>query len=354
VELAVNILFSSWRVMCAMAPYLLLGFLMAGLLAVFIPPEFVERHLGRRGFRQIAKAALFGIPIPLCSCSVIPVSASLRRHGASKGATISFLTSTPQTGVDSILVTYGMLGPVFAVFRVVIAFITGIITGGIVDAFDRDETGQGKAENCCCCHNKGEQGRIYRMFHYGFVNLPKDIGRAILVGVILSGLLSALVPPNFFADKLGLGMGSLLVMLVLGIPFYVCSTASVPIAYALMVAGVSPGGALVFLIVGPATNAATFTTLWTLIGRRSTVLYLFAIGVCALGAGLLLDSLFINMDLTKTLQHHHETVGWFHQAAAIALLLILGAAFFSNRRSRNTRSEEQVPTHEEKIHAPGV
>jgi uncharacterized membrane protein YraQ (UPF0718 family) len=251
----------------------------------------VERHLGKRGLWQVCKAALLGVPLPLCSCGVLPVSASLRQHGASKGATLSFLASTPQTGLDSIMVTHALLGPVVVVFRIITAFVSGIMSGVIVELSEKgdDSATQEKPACSCCGGNDKQHGKIYTVFHYGFVVLARDIGTAMLAGIVLAGVMSALIPPDYFADKMGGGFVSMLVMMLVGIPIYACSAGSVPIAFALMAAGVSPGAALVFLVTGPATNAATITTLWKLLGKKPTLIYLFSIAFCALIAGLLLN-----------------------------------------------------------------
>ena len=301
-DLALNILHECWFMLAAMAPYLLLGFLVAGLLSAFVKPAFVEEHLGKAGLKQVAKASLLGVPLPLCSCGVIPVAASLRRHGASQGATVSFLTSTPQTGVDSIMVTYGLLGPVFTMFRVVIAFVSGLICGGAVDALARKEE-EGEAEPPACpCGAETHGGRIRHALAYGFLTLPRDIGKALLVGIVISGLLSVAVPPDALHSSLRGGPLAMLAAMAIGIPMYVCSTGSVPIAVAMLKMGVSPGAALVFLITGPATNAATFTTLWRVLGRRSTLVYLASIAGCALAAGVLMDRL---LPVTEIEEHIH-------------------------------------------------
>ena len=327
-ELLTRILSETWTVTQQMAPYLLFGFLMAGLLSVFVSEELVERHLGKRGMWQVCKAALFGVPLPLCSCSVIPVAASLRQHGASKGATVSFLASTPQTGVDSIMVTYSLLGPIFAVFRVVTAFVTGLLAGFLVElvtpAGKETPVERESEEEACCCEHGEKHGRLYRTLRHGFVVLPRDIGRAMLIGIVLSGVLSAFIPPNYFADKLGPGVLSIFVMMLVGIPLYVCSSGSVPIAFALMGLGVGPGAALAFLVAGPATNAATITTVWRFLGRRETVAYLAAIAICAMGAGLLLDRMMTTAGVLETERHvHGMTAGRIELVSAIILLFVL-------------------------------
>lgn len=325
-ELIKDILSGVWHVLTEMSPYLLFGFLMAGVLSVLVSRDFVERHLGGRGLKEIVKASLLGVPMPLCSCSVIPVTAGLRRHGASKGATTSFLASTPQTGVDSIAVTYSLLGGMFTLFRVVVAFVTGLLCGTMVETFSSpdDDAGLEDEGHCSCCSEAAQKKpALRRMFEYGFINLPKDIGKALLLGVLVSAVLGALVPDNYFADKLSSGILTMLVMLLIGTPLYVCSTASIPIAMALMQMGVSPGAALVFLISGPATNAATLSTMWKMIGRRSTLIYIGSLFICALGAGLLFDVLPFAAETVQNAHMHDEAGGWFKVVCTVVLLLLL-------------------------------
>ncbi len=281
-----------WGTVAEMSPYLLFGFFVAGILSAFISQQFVERHLGGRGLWPLLKASIFGVPLPLCSCGVIPVSMSLHKHGASKGATVAFLLSTPQTGVDSIFVTLSLLGPVFAVFRPLAAFVTGIIGGGLVNMLNRSSDENAPAPEKCsdhCCEGATGGKKILGGLKYGFVTLPRDIGRAMLLGLVLAAVISALVPANYFADKLGTGILPMIIMMFLGIPVYVCATASIPIAAALILKGLTPGAALVFLMTGPATNAASFITIWKALGTRTAITYLATVAGCALLGGILLD-----------------------------------------------------------------
>jgi uncharacterized membrane protein YraQ (UPF0718 family) len=333
----IDTLRETWLVTCEMSPYLMLGFLVAGLLSVIISPSTVERHLGQPGLWQVIKASLLGVPLPLCSCSVVPVAASLYRHGATKGATLSFLASTPQTGIDSIAVTWSLLGPVVTLFRIVVAFISGILSGAGIQvgrkAAADDAERQSEKPTCACCAGDQASPRILRALRYGFVTLPRDMGRAMFIGLVISGLLTALVPENYFADKLGPGVVSMLLMMVIGIPIYTCSSGSVPVALALVHAGVSPGAALVFLVTGPATNAATVATIAKVLGRRAIITYLACICLTALGAGLLLDSVMTAEALPLHPSHAHETGGVGLKAIWAILLLGVLAQGFIPRRS---------------------
>jgi uncharacterized membrane protein YraQ (UPF0718 family)/copper chaperone CopZ len=332
-----------------MSPYLLFGFLVAGILSVVIPASLVERHLGGGGLWPVTKAAAFGVPLPLCSCGVIPVSASLRRHGASRGATTSFLLSTPQTGVDSILVTLSLLGPVYAVFRPLAALVTGIVGGLAVSLFDRDGArGGDEAPAACqdaCCAGGGSAGKLARVVSYGFVTLPRDIGRSLLVGLVLAGLIGALVPKDF-AGAYGAGLVGMLAMMAVGVPIYVCATASVPIAAALVAKGISPGAALVFLMTGPATNAATITTIWRIMGRRTALIYLATVAVMALAAGLALNAVYAGTGVAPH-PHLHETIPYaVKSVAAAGLLALLGCALFCHPHSHVETTKEAVAVEE--------
>jgi len=328
-----TIIVDFWNTVAEMSPYLLFGFFMAGILSVLVSQRLVEKHLGGRGIWPLLKASLFGIPLPLCSCSVIPVSMSLRKHGASKGATISFLLSTPQTGVDSIFVTFSLLGPVFAIFRPLVALVTGLVGGILVDLFDRGTKDDKPPPPQCtdeCCSGGNIASRVVGGLKYGFVTLPRDIGKAMLVGLVIAAVISAVVPDDFFAEKLlGTGIVAMVVMMLIGIPIYVCATASVPIAAALIAKGLTPGAALVFLITGPATNAAGITTIWKVLGGRTALAYLFAVVVCALGAGLLLDMIFPELSSFVQAHIHQMEPSILGHISAVALLTVLAIAIFS-------------------------
>lgn len=335
-----TIVFDFWATLSEMSPYLLFGFLIAGVLSVWINAGMVERHLGGAGFWQVLKASLFGVPLPLCSCGVIPVSMSLYKHGASKGATVSFLLSTPQTGVDSILVTYSLMGPIFAIFRPLAALITGLVGGTIINAIEKhDITSTEQREEKCndeCCANHKRQNWFVRAMKHGFITLPADIGRAMLIGILIAALISAIVPDDFFAETLavsGGGIIAMLVMMVLGIPVYVCATASVPIAVALIAKGLNPGAALVFLMTGPATNAASLLTLGSQLGWRTAIVYLLTVAGCALAGGIILDAIFKG-DLSS-IHHAHGAMlpGWFKSICAVVLLGVLGFGIYAKMRT---------------------
>ena len=325
-----------WTTVAEMSPYLLFGFFVAGILSVLVSQDLVEKHLGSRGFWSILKASILGVPLPLCSCGVIPVSMSLHKHGASKGSTIAFLLSTPQTGVDSIFVTYSLLGPILAVYRPVVALLTGLLGGTIVEVFERNAISENKPPEKCtdeCCAEGSKTNKFIKGLKYGFVTLPRDIGKAMLIGLIIAAIITAIVPDDFFAERLlGTGIFAMIIMMFLGIPVYVCATASIPIAAALISKGLTPGAALVFLITGPATNAAGFATILKVLGWRTALGYLFSVVICALGAGLSLDILFPQLGTTVQAHVHQMESSILGHISAVVLLLMLTFAILSGRK----------------------
>ena len=346
-------IFELWQLFTEMAPYLLVGFLIAGVLSILVRPESVQRHLGGKGLWSIVKASLFGVPLPLCSCGVIPVSASLRKHGAGRGAFIAFLISTPQTGVDSIMVTLSLLGPVFAVFRPLLAFLSGIIGGVICSSGADEKDSREEPEKCqesCCMVT--QEGRLKRILRYGFVTLPRDIGSSLLIGLVLAALISALVPDDFFQGRLGSGLPGMLMMLVIGIPVYVCATASIPVAAVLVAKGVSPGAALVFLMTGPATNAANLATIYRLTSGKTLVRYLAAVAGSALAAGLFFDYVFgLRMDV-QALATMEMTPGIIGNVSGVILLLVLIYSVFGGKYTRGREHQDDQEVAHDHDHAP--
>jgi len=339
----IKIVISFWELTAIMAPALLLGLFIAGVLSAFITPDLIKQHLGKSNFWQICKASLLGVPLPLCSCSVLPVAASLRDNGAGKGSTISFLTSTPQTGVDSIFITYSLLGGVFAVIRVVTAFITGIITGTAVSIFANEETKQKEPEekSCCnCSHGTEKENPVLHIFKYGFRTLPKDIGKSMLIGIALSSIITVFLPENFFADRiLGNELISMLVMLTIGTMIYVCSSGSVPIVLSLIASGISPGAGLVFLITGPATNLASLAILTKIMGKKTVFVYLLTLAISALISGYILNQFMDTTTITKMVHAGHESLSWLNHTSAVILLIVLSQSIIPK-----TLFKKQKPT----------
>lgn len=305
VELFNNI----WLVFLDTAFWLLIGLLAAGVIKSFIAEDTMQRWVGGRGIGSILRAALFGAPLPLCSCGVLPAAIGLHRAGASKEATVSFLISTPETSVDSVAVTYALMGPVMAVFRPVAALVnavgTGLLTTLITDApvANTMTTRDTAVKSCCssepeieepeeasCCASKKEikPNKLLQVLSYAGAELLDDISKWMAIGIVLAGTMLTFIPPDWFAQWGG-GLTAMLVMLVVGVPMYICAVASTPVAAGLLLAGVSPGAVLVFLLVGPATNIASFALLKQELGLKVTAMYLAGLSVFSLMMGLLLE-----------------------------------------------------------------
>ena len=272
-----------------MSPYLLLGFLIAGIMHAFIPGSFYTRYLSRKTFRSVIYAALLGIPLPLCSCGVIPTAMSLRREGASKGAVVSFLIATPQTGIDSIFATYSIMGLPFALVRPIAALVTAVMGGALVNFGDRSSSADTQ-ENASqpSPGSKTIAHRIKEALQYGFVEMMADIGKWLVLGLIIAGLITVFVPESMFAAFKDNTLMSMLLVLCISIPMYLCATGSIPIAVALMLKGLTPGAALVLLMAGPASNAASILVINKVLGRKTLCLYLISIicGAIAFGYGI--------------------------------------------------------------------
>lgn len=331
---------ATWSLLADSAIYVLFGLLIGGLLKVFLSPATVVRHLGRGRFLSVFKAALLGIPMPLCSCGVLPAGASLRRQGANRGATTAFLISTPETGVDSIAITYALLGPIMTIARPVAAFATAAVAGvaenlsgwtrdrsispdlscpvdGCCDGTDCDETEHSAH------HSFGD--KLWNGMKFAVGDLWADLVGWFMVGMLLAGLITVLVPDHVMQRYLGGGSASMLLMLLVGIPLYICATASTPVAAALILKGVSPGTALVFLLAGPATNITSLSVVVGVLGKRATVIYLASIAVMSVLAGLILDGViaWLGVSAQVTAGRATEMVPAWLAATGAALLLVI-------------------------------
>lgn len=357
-----------WQLFVISAPWLLLGLFIAGLIKVYLPKNFLIKHLGKEGFVSTVKAALIGAPMPLCSCGVIPAALGLRRAGASKSATTAFLVSTPETGVDSISVSYVLLGPFMAVIRP-IAAITSAIVAGLLVGRDKDTTPEENAhkhdvkETCCskkepkveisCCSKKepeskpaevaccsenkhqtphshtdtiGEpSSRIFEALHFSCTKLLQDTAKWLLIGLFFAALIQSFVPNDFFTQW-GTGILAMVVVVLISIPMYICATASTPIAAGLLLSGVSPGAVLVFMLAGPATNIATLGVVINELGKRAVAAYLTGVIGIAIIFGLLTDFLVetYGIEVAPMLgEENHVLPHWLMQAFAILLIALL-------------------------------
>lgn len=322
--------YSLINMLAEMAPYLLLGFGIAGILYAFVPSGFYRKHLSKPGAWSVIKAALIGVPLPLCSCGVLPTAVSLRRNGASRGASTSFLLATPQTGVDSIAATYSLLGPAFAIIRPVAALVTAFVGGMLVnrsdkacpaDAADEVDTIDAPAADSFF-------GKIRDALRYGYVEMVQNIGKWLIIGLVIAAAITVFIPDGFFTFFAGYPLLAMLAVVVVAVPMYVCSTGSIPIALSLMLKGLSPGAAFVLLMAGPAANFASVIIVSKSLGRRAAAIYLSVIVIGAIVIGLCIDYLmprdWFTMPLTAGHALCHLQVGLFPGicSAVLALLLI--------------------------------
>ena len=338
-NILLDILKEVWVLTNEMSPYLLLGFLLAGIMHEFLPSTLYTNHLGKNNFRSVFLSALFGVPLPLCSCGVIPTAMGLRREGASKGATVSFLIATPQTGVDSIIATYSLMGLPFAIIRPIAAFLTAILGGTLVNKIDPPLTPPVMEGNRQSSKEKSDDrnsslftlhSSLKKAFSYAFVEMMEDIGKWLVIGLIVAGIITAAVPDSWFTAFQGNTLYSILFVLLFSIPMYLCATGSIPIALALMMKGLTPGAALVLLMAGPASNVASILIINKVLGRKTLAIYLFSIItgaiVFALGIDYLLPSEWFTAPLAYMQECCMEQPGWFSVLCTILMLLLLANA----------------------------
>ena len=316
-----------WQLSQAMAPYILFGLMFAGILHELVPESIVTKHLGKDNVSSVVKSTLFGIPLPVCSCGVIPLATSIKKSGASKGATLSFLISTPITGVDSIMATYGIFGWIFTLYRAVTSMLIAMVAGILTNIFDKEEekapnsfsvdstptfgtvkpldatllnTVTQEETSCCstegsCCSSETSEKKKFSFtaaMRYAFVTLLGDIAKPLFWGLLLGALITVAIPDNLAEVLQGNTWLSYLVVILIAVPMYVCATASLPIAAGLMLSGVSAGAAFVFLSAGPATNTVTIGVVKKMLGSKSLAIYLGSIIVGSIVFGLGLDYLF--------------------------------------------------------------
>ena len=343
-----QIALASWTLFIEASPYLLLGVLVAGLMYLFLAPETIAKYLNSGRIRSVFKAALLGIPLPLCSCGVLPAAVSLKRQGANRGATAAFLIATPESGVDSIAITYALLDPLMTVIRPLAAFITAFAAGIMENFFSGKDEYQNsvqpdlscRVDGCCdgqnCPPEKHSNHhsilrKLWSGIHYGFFDLYRELSGWIVIGFILAGAITLWLPQDLTSRYLGGGFATMLFMLAAGIPTYICATASTPVAAALIMKGVSPGAALVFLLAGPATNLASLTVLSKVLGRRGVIVYLGSIATFSVLLGLATDWLysFLGISLQARLAAATSELlpSWLHLGTAL-LLAGLTLAFF--------------------------
>ena len=315
------------------APYLILGFIVSGFLYMFTSKEMITKNVGTPGFMSVLKASILGVPMPLCSCGVIPVSTSMYKRGATKGATLSFLISTPQTGVDSILLTLNQMGPQFAIIRPIVALITGVIGGMFGDLISDNDY-----KSTANVKHKHEPKSLLDGLKYSFITLPQDVIKPLIKGIIISGFISILLPNDFFASYNLTGITAMIIIAIASVPIYVCATASVPIAMMLISKGLEPGAAFVFLMAGPATNAATISVIINSLGKKIVYVYISVIFISSIIFGLLINAFLDPNSLPMNMHHgHSHNIIWniFSQLSVSGMIIITGYTLFSQFKGQS-------------------
>ncbi len=339
---------ASWQVFCELAPWLLSGMLLSGLLHAFLPQGFIKRRF--HGVAGVAKAVLLGVPLPLCSCGVVPAGIGLKNQGASDGASVGFLISTPQTGIDSILVSASFFGWPFAIFKMVVAAITGMIGGILADTStgvtrESDDSGTEETEQIHSVRDptSDDQHPWWNRLWSHAIEILQSIWMWLIFGVVLSAAINIWLPPSWLASISGLGIfPAMLLTLAISVPMYVCATASVPIAAALVQGGLDPATALVFLMAGPATNVATIGAIRSRFGGRTTVVCLVTIIVGSMLGAWLFSELLVATVTSKDIHAHHH-IGWFSQLCAAVLLGLIGWCVWQQwQRHRATAGQLNV------------
>lgn len=335
-----NIIYALVNMLGEMAPYILLGFLVAGIMHAFVPAGTMNRHLAGRGLGPVVKAAMIGVPLPLCSCGVLPAAVAMRRGGASRAASASFLIATPQTGADSIAATYSLLGPAFAIIRPVAALATALAGGCAVGVAEQPCADVSvTAEVTANGPRPGFARRCADALRYGFVDLVSSIGGWLVAGLVIAALITVYVPADFFAVLGEHPFLAMLAVLVVSVPMYVCATGSIPIAMSLMLKGLSPGTAFVMLMAGPAANFASFTLISREMGRKSAVIYLASIIVGAIVFGIAIDYLMPARWFMPGVMYESGHGACMHigpvQAVSAALLAVLLVYSFVKRKFQN-------------------
>ena len=333
-----------WEIFQLLAPFMLIGLLLAGILHIFIPRHMIQRLMGGKGLLSVITSAAIGIPLPICSCAVVPVSIELRNKGASKPSIMSFLITTPESGADSILITWGLLGPFMAIARPIASFFSALLAGFFAIALLKDSNGNdsGKGDDTGCtdnCHSgqeyenfDNEEGlvgilqRFKRIWSYAFKKMADEIVFSLLVGLLLAGLIIVAFPDNLATYGLEKGIIPMLIMLVASVPLYMCASASTPVAAALIVKGISPGAAMVFLLAGPATNVTTIVMLTKQFGGRFVRIYLACIIAGALISGYAFDYLLVlsGIHIIPTMSiDSHSIIGTFQWGSALLLIALM-------------------------------
>lgn len=357
-ELILEFVLNFLKLLDAMSIYVILGLFIAGILKQLIPEDFISSHLGANSTTSVIKSTIFGIPLPVCSCSVIPLAQGLKKEGASKGSVQSFLISTPITGVDSILATFSFFGLLFTVFRVLSSVVIAIVVGLVQNFVEKEDekvevkpsfqafspntnfsantsfspqvnqSAENK-ESCCssssCCDSASKTKKSFSLksaLSYGYGTLFSDMAKSLLIGLILGALFTTFMPQEYAKLLFDNQILTYFVILIVAIPLYTCATASLPIAAALMLQGMSPGAAFIFLTAGPATSAVTMSVVYKMLGRTSLIIYVSVISIMALIFGFIFDISFPNLEILS-ISHDMDESNIFKSLASLAMLILI-------------------------------
>ena len=344
-----NIFLSFLNILNEMSPYILLGFILAGCLHVFINEATLSRHLSGSGLATVLKAAAIGVPLPLCSCGVLPTAVSLHRQGASKAATTSFLIATPQTGVDSIAATYSLLGLPFALIRPVAALIGAVFGGMAVGRFagnDNEHVWDSRETSEDTGSKMSLHRKVSKAMKYGFVDMVDAMGKWLVIGLVVATLITVFVPDSLFTGFMEYPLVAMILMVIIAVPMYVCATGSIPIAMSLMMKGLSPGVAFVLLMAGPAANFASILILNKTQGRKATAIYVATVILTAIIFGLIIDYLlpsrWFMLPIMNDVHHMHAHLGWFGTACSVILLLLLISSAIRTMRSNKQNNNIEI------------
>ncbi len=364
IDFILSVLTDSWDLLLESSVYVIFGLLVGGILRAFLNPGSVARHLGTGRFKSVFTAAFMGIPLPLCSCGVLPAAVSLKKQGADKGAVTAFMISTPESGVDSIAITWALLDPIMTIARPVAAFVTAAVAGISENFLGRKTEEKARLPDLTCpvdgcCDGMNCSAEEHKNHHtltekiraglkFAVTDVWSDMAVWFFFGLLLAGVITTLIPEDVFSRYLGGGLSSMLLILVIGIPLYICATASTPIAAALILKGVSPGAALVFLLVGPATNITSLTVLLGVLGKRATAIYFVAVASCAVLFGLAVDQVYLSLGISAQamIGTASELFPYTLELAGAVILLLLSVKPIARRIKAKLSKKENYCGHE--------
>ena len=352
-----NLIINFFELANAMSIYIIIGLIIAGILKEILPNDFISKHLGKSNYISVIKATILGIPMPVCSCSVIPLAKSLQKEGASRGAVQSFLISTPITGVDSILATYSFFGWIFTIYRVITSIIIAVVAGILQNIFDKKQYKNSnfslkkqninklyniktintttinfngsKCTSKCCSSSTKDSFNIFRVFKYAFNTLFSDIAKALFYGLIIGAIFSTFLPKETISNIGENLFLTYIIILIISMPLYVCATSSLPIGASLILSGLPLGAAFVFLSAGPATNSVTMSVVKDMFGKKGLFIYIGVIASFSIIFAYILDTFMGSLEITKQL-NHTQSFGIINYISTAVMLTLI--AYYWRRK----------------------